>query len=162
MGVHVGGLDMVPLLAAIAGCHCWAAIAGLPLLGIGGVGVHVGGLDVVPLLAATGGCHCWAAIAGDRGGWLHTLADWTWCHLGAIAGDRGGVGVHVGGLDVALLLAAIAGCHCWAAIARCHCWAPLLGCHWCTRWRIGRGAVAACHCWMPWWAHCWMNMKTKE
>ena len=38
VGVHVGGLDVVPLLAAIAGCHCWAAIAiaGLPLLGIGG------------------------------------------------------------------------------------------------------------------------------
>ena len=26
MGVHVGGLDGAPLLA-IAGCHCWAAIA---------------------------------------------------------------------------------------------------------------------------------------
>ena len=54
-------------------CRCWLpllrAIAGLPLLGIGGgVGVHVGGLDVVPLLAAIAGCHCWAAIAGDGGG----------------------------------------------------------------------------------------------
>ena len=28
MRVYVGGLDVVPLLAAIAGCHCWAAIAG--------------------------------------------------------------------------------------------------------------------------------------
>ena len=28
---------------AVAGCHCWAAIAG----DRGGVGVHVGGLDVV-------------------------------------------------------------------------------------------------------------------
>ena len=55
---------MVPLLAAIAACHCWAAIAG----DRGGVGVHVGGLDVVPLLAAIAGCHCWAAIAGDGGG----------------------------------------------------------------------------------------------
>ena len=42
------------------------------------------------------GCHCWGAIAGDR---------------------AGGVGVHVGGLDVAALLAAIAGRHYWAAIA---------------------------------------------
>ena len=54
-------------------CRRWlpllGAIAGLPLLGIGGgVGVHVGGLDVVPLLAAIAGCHCWAAIAGDWGG----------------------------------------------------------------------------------------------
>ena len=62
---------------------------------------------------AVAGCHCWAplpgAIAGDWGGVgvqvggldVVTL-------LGAIAG----VGVHVGGLDVVPLLAAIAGCHC--------------------------------------------------
>ena len=31
------------------------AIAGLPLLAIGGGGVHVGGLDMVPLLAAIAG-----------------------------------------------------------------------------------------------------------
>ena len=81
-------------------CRCW-----LPLLGIGGVGVHVGGLDVVLLLAAIAGCHCWAAIAGlpllgaiaglpllgIGGGWVYTLADWTWCRcwlplLGAIDG----------------------------------------------------------------------------
>ena len=68
----------MPLLGAIAGlpllgigggwvykladwmwCHCW-----VPLLGIGGVGVKVGGLDVVTLLGAVAGCHCWAAIAG--------------------------------------------------------------------------------------------------
>ena len=49
MGVQVGGLDVVTLLGAIAG---------LPLLGIGGVGAHVGGLGVVALLAAAG-CHCW-------------------------------------------------------------------------------------------------------
>ena len=39
------------------------AIAGVPLLGIGGgVGVH------------------WriGAIAGDRGGWAYKLADWMW------------------------------------------------------------------------------------
>ena len=58
MGVHVGGLDVAPLLAAIAGCHCWAAIAG----DRGGVGVQVGGLDVVTLLGAVAGCHCWAAV----------------------------------------------------------------------------------------------------
>ena len=60
VGVHVGGLDVAPLLAAIAGlpllCHCR-----LPLLGMGG---GVGGLDVVTLLGAVAGCHCWAAIAG--------------------------------------------------------------------------------------------------
>ena len=105
---------MVPLLAAIAGCHCWAAIAG---------------------------CHCWVPLLGIGGGWVYTLADWTWCRcwlplLGAIAGDGGGVGVHVGGLDV-------------VAVAGCHCWVPLSGDRGggCTRWRIGRGAVAGCHCW---------------
>ena len=51
VGVYVGGLDVVPLLAAIAGRHCWApllgAIAGLPLL--------------------------WIGV-----GWVHKLADWMW------------------------------------------------------------------------------------
>ena len=56
VGVQVGGLDVVTLLAG--------AIAGLPLLGIGaGVGVYVGGLDVAALLPLLGaiavGCHCW-------------------------------------------------------------------------------------------------------
>ena len=67
------------------------------------MGVQVGGLDVVTLLGA---------IAGGRGGWVYTLADWTWLPL----------------------LAAIAGCHCWGwgggctrwrigrgAVAGCHC-----------------------------------------
>ena len=74
MGVHVGGLDVVPLLAAIAGCHCWAAIAGdrggvykladwkrccwVPLLGA------IAGL---PLLGAIAGLPLLGAIAGDRG-----------------------------------------------------------------------------------------------
>ena len=53
---------------------------------------------------------------------MHKFENWTLPLLAAIAGDRGGVGVHVGGLDVVALLAAIAGCHCWAAIAGCHCW----------------------------------------
>ena len=81
--------------------------------------VYVGGLDV-PLLAGIAGLPL----------------------LGAIA-VCGGVGVHVGGLDVVTLLGAVAGCHCWAAIAGCHCWAPLLG--------IGGGGctrcIAGCHCW---------------
>ena len=47
---------MAPLMAAIAGLHCWSAIAGC-------------GLDVVPLLAA---------ITGDKGRWVYKLADWIW------------------------------------------------------------------------------------
>ena len=125
MGVHVGGLDVVPLLAAIAGCHCWAAIAG----DRGGVGVQVGGLDVVTLLGAIAGLPLLGAIVGDRGGvhvggldvvpWLAAIAG-SHCWA-AIAGDRGGVGVHVGGLDVVQLLAAIAGDRGGG----------------CTSWRIG-------------------------
>ena len=101
VAAHVGGLDVVPLLAAMVRCHCWAAIAGLPLLGAiagdrGGLGVHVGGLEVVPLLAAVAACHCWAAIAGDRGG--------VGCTRWRIGGG------------------AVAGCRCWLPLLRCHCW----------------------------------------
>ena len=53
------------------------------------------------------------------------------------------MGVHVGGLDVAPLLAAIAGRHCWAAIAGDR------GGGGCTSWRIGCGDVAGCGCWVP-------------
>ena len=84
VGVQVRKLDVVPLLAAIAGCHCWAA---LPLLGIGG-----------------GGCTSWRIGCGDIAGCR------CWVPLPGIGG---GVGVHVGGLDVVPLLGAIAGCHCW-------------------------------------------------
>ena len=67
---------------------------------------------------------------------MYTLADHCWVPLlGAIAGDKGGYFVQVGGLDVVTLLGAIAGL-------------PLLATGGgCTRWRIGRGAVAAWHCW---------------
>ena len=65
MGAHVGGLDVVPLLGAIARCHVVRGHGKVPLLCDIGVGAHVGGLDVVPLLGAIG--------------WVHTLADWTGC-----------------------------------------------------------------------------------
>ena len=108
---------------------------------------------------------------------MYKFENWTWCRcwlplLGAIAGDRGGVGVHVGGLDVVPLLAAIAGCHCWAAIAGCHCWLPLLGGIAGDGGRVGAhvggldvnpngwlplmGAIARCHCWAAIaGCHCW-------
>ena len=96
VGVQVRKLDVVPLLAAIAGCHCWAAIAG-----DGGGGCTrwrigrgvIAGHCWLPLL----GCHCWVPLLGI------------------------GVGVQVGGLDVVTLLAAVAGCHCWAPLLGCHC-----------------------------------------
>ena len=104
---------------------------------------------------AVAGCHCWAAIAGDRGGWVYTLADWTWCRCWLP------------------LLTAIAGCHCWgwggwvytlADWTWWRCWPlmgaiaglPLLGAiagerggGGCTSWRIGCGDVAGCRCWVP-------------
>ena len=91
MGVQVGGLDVVPLLAGIAGlpllgCHCW-----VPLLGIGGGGgctrwrIGRGAIAGLPLLGAIAGCHC---LGDRRRVGLHVGM---WCRLlGAIAGDRGG------------------------------------------------------------------------
>ena len=124
----------LPLLGAIAGRHCWAAIAGDSG---GGVGVHVGGLDVVPLLGAIAGCHCWVPLGTGGGGctrWrigrggVAGCIDGRHCWvplLGAIAGlpllGMGGVGLHVGGLDVVTWLAAVV----WMPIV-CHCWVPLL------------------------------------
>ena len=94
------GSRWVPLLGAIAGCHCsvplLGAIAGVPLLGchcwVPLLGCHFW----VPLLGAIARCHCWGAIAGVP-----------WCHcwvpfLGAIAG-------------VPLL-----GCHCWVPLRSIH------------------------------------------
>ena len=50
---------MVPLLAAIAGCHCrvlWL-VEGCAMVG-GRVTTNFRGVDVVPLLGAIVGCHC--------------------------------------------------------------------------------------------------------
>ena len=64
--------------------------------------------------------HCWAPL------------------LGAIAEDRGGVGVQVGGLDVVPLLGAVAGCHCWAPLLAAIAGDRGVGVHvletWCRRW----------------------------
>ena len=74
---NFGGVDVVPLLGAIAGCHC-----------------------SVPLLGAIAGCHCSVLVEGKAkvnfgggaiagaivvcygwgGGWRPTLGEWTWCH----------------------------------------------------------------------------------
>ena len=56
----------MPLLAAIAGCHCWAAIAG----DRGGVYKLADWKRCcwVPLLGAIAGLPLLGAIAGDRGG----------------------------------------------------------------------------------------------
>ena len=90
VGVYVGGLDVVPLLGAIAGLPLLAAVYTLA--------DWTWWLCWLPLMGAIAGCHCWGchcwapllgAIAGDRrrGGctrW-HVVP-----LLGAIAGDRGG------------------------------------------------------------------------
>ena len=66
---------MVPLLGAIAVCHCsvlwWGE--GTSVLWLGGrvttnfAGVdNFGGVDVVPLLGAISGCHCSVLCLGGR------------------------------------------------------------------------------------------------
>ena len=47
---NFGGVDVVPLLGAIAGCHCRVPEER--------VTTNFGGVDVVPLLGAILGCHC--------------------------------------------------------------------------------------------------------
>ena len=66
VGSHAGALQWVPLLDAIARCHC-------RMLATNSSGVHVGchcwapllgPIDWVPLFGAIAGRHCWCAIAG--------------------------------------------------------------------------------------------------
>ena len=40
VGVQVGGLDVVTLLAAVAGCHCWVPLLGCHCWGLGGGWVY--------------------------------------------------------------------------------------------------------------------------
>ena len=128
-GCHCLG---VPLLGAIAGCHGWGAMAGVPLLdasyqlrrGSRWVPFLAAIADmIIPRIALAigaltsnrrGGRHCWVFSAPLLG-----------CHCWVP------------------LLGAMLRCHCWVpccgAIAGCHCWVPLLG-----------GAIAwGCHCWVP-------------
>ena len=91
----------MPLLGAIAGCHCWGAIAGVPWLG----------------------CHGWVPLL-DASYQLWRSSRWVPL-LGAIAGVpllvcHGWVPL----LDAIKLGGVHVGCHCWVAcrgaIARCH------------------------------------------
>ena len=68
------------MLRAIAGCHCWGAIAGAPTLAEFTLGAIAGSHCWVPCRGAIAGCHCWGAIAG--------------CHCWVLATNFGGV--HVG------------------------------------------------------------------
>ena len=68
MTTNFGGVDVVPLLGAIVGCHCsvlwlrgrvttnFGGVDAVPLLGAGGGREGFGGVDVVPLLGAIAGC----------------------------------------------------------------------------------------------------------
>ena len=55
-----GAVDVVPLLGAIAGCHC-------SVLWLSGRGA-IAGCHCMPLLGAVAGCHC------------SVMVEWTWCH----------------------------------------------------------------------------------
>ena len=118
MGAHVGGLDVVPLLGAIARgamvrCHCWVPLGGCTGWRIGRCWVPwLGAMCKVPLR----GCARWRVGRGALAG-CHVVRCHCWVPLGGCTG----------GLDM----------------VRCHCWVPLGGCRC---WRIGPGAIAGCHC----------------
>ena len=57
---NFGGVDVLPLLGAIVGCHC-----GVLWLGVRGT-TNFGGVDVLPLLGAIVVCY--------------GLGEWTCCH----------------------------------------------------------------------------------
>ena len=99
---------MVPLLGAIAGCHC-----SVLSWGKGRVTANLAGVDVVPLLGAIGAivvCYAWGEGAGSiagsimvcSGGWCHCRVP-LWC---AMVGGEGDDQVWGSGRG------AIAGCHC--------------------------------------------------
>ena len=81
---NFGGVDVVPLLGVIAGCHCsvlwWRVTANfwgvdvVPLQGaiVEGVATNFGGADVVPSPGAIAGCYCSVL-------WWN-LGEWKWCH----------------------------------------------------------------------------------
>ena len=106
---------------------------------------------------------------------MYKFENWTWCRcwlplLGAIAGlpllgIAGGVGVHVGGLDVVPLVGALAGLPLLAAIGGCHCWGcggwvyTLVDWTWWRCWLPLMGAIAGCHCWAAIAGrHCWVPL----
>ena len=101
------GVDVVPLLGAIAGCHCsvlwWGeGVAGrhCSLLWFGGrVTTNFGGVDVVPLLGAIAGCHCSVPLL------LGAIAG---CHCSVLV--EGKAKVNFGGGAIA---GAIVVCHGW-------------------------------------------------
>ena len=90
---------MVPLLGAIAGCHCSVRWLG------GRVTTNFGGVDVVALQGAMVGGD------GNFGGVdVVPLAEWTWCHCSVLwLGGR--VATNFGGVDVVPLLGAVVVCY---------------------------------------------------
>ena len=94
---NFGGMDMVPLLGAIAGCHC-----SVLWWGEGRVTTNFGGVDVVPLQGA---------IVVSYGGRREGFGGVDVVPLqGAIVVSYGGGREGFGGVDVVPFLGAIAGC----------------------------------------------------
>ena len=103
-GAIAGSEDAVPLLGAIAGCHCSVLL----LWGEGDD--QLWGVDVVPLLGAIAGCHCRVLWWG---GWRPTLKEWTWCHcrVPLSCAMVGGVTTNFEGVDMVPLQGAIVVCY---------------------------------------------------
>ena len=90
---NFGWVDVVPLLGAIAGCHC-------SVLWLSGGG-------------AIAGCHCgvrWLWGEGDDQLW----GEWTWWHCRVLW--LGGVTANFGGVDVVPLQGAIVVCYGWGRV----------------------------------------------
>ena len=114
---------MVPLLGAIAGCHCsvrWLGgrvttnfggvdVVALQAAMVGGVTANFGGVDVVPLQGAIVVCYGWGGGVD-----VVPLVEWMWCHCRVPLQWVGGEG------DDQL-------------------------------WRSGRGAIVGCRCSVLWW-----------
>ena len=152
---NFGGVDVLPLLGAIVGCHC-----GVLCLG-GERGDQLWGSG----RAAIAGSHRRVWCYGWEVGWWPTLgsgrAAIAGCHCG-VPWFGGGVMTNFGGVDVLPLLGAIVGCHCGVLCLGGRVMTnfggvdvlPLLGAIVVCRgsgvgWWPILGEWTCCHCWVP-------------
>ena len=97
---------MVPLLGAIAGCHC-----NVLWWGEARVTANFGGVDVVPLQGAIVVCYGWGE--GDDQLWGSGRGAIAGCHCSVLWLGEGRVTANFGGADVVPLQCAIAVCYGW-------------------------------------------------
>ena len=134
IGAHVGGLEVVPLLGAIARCHVVRRHGKVPLLGVRGWVYRLADWTWCRCIARCHvvRCHGKVPLLGAIG-WVRTLADWTWgpCWVPLLGAMWLRCESKVP-LDRVPFQGAIAETH-FDRRTWCHCWVP---------WQ---GAVAGCH-----------------